>query len=473
MFCFSQLNDKFVVFIGFIQMFSYTKLTIFVTIISLVTPLFGALAIDFDKDGVSDFVLVNINDKGKLDWSAIDVNDSARRSLGQFGNAGNHLAVGDWSADATTSKALVSRKSTGEFEWNIELPSGKKSLMFGTYPSKVVSGLDFDNNGAIDPALLSEGDKTYDWKIMGNPGIAAAATVSDVSFGSKNGYPFFANLEGRGDGVAVASVTKKGTLIIRYRAMDTGKIKKVSVPNFPGSVIDVLPIALKTGSDALFVVSNSGGVKKGTIINGKKKVRRVKISGSDITVGNYLGTGTEIVAVKSDAASVTFIDLRGGKSNVPLDLNGIVVDDININGFGEPKDTGGGTPGGGNDGGGSTPQPSKRPPNASCTGGILDSTQHLLYKPVSDTSGNAVIVFDSKYSREFTSVKIQLRDGTFLDGWWHGLELWGNPDSFGPRQHWRTNVRASQVADNALIIASDLTQECRFQIPGSSSRRWE
>jgi len=105
--------------------------------------------------------------------------------------------------------------------------------------------------------------------------------------------------------------------------------------------------------------------------------------------------------------------------------------------------------------------------------GTADSRAHLLWKPVSDTSGNAVAVFDGKYKKEFKSVKAELKSGQFEELFWKPLELLGNPDKDGPRQHWRSRNKCSQFKSKALIIADDGYQACRFVLPGDACKRWE
>ena len=78
-----------------------------------------------------------------------------------------------------------------------------------------------------------------------------------------------------------------------------------------------------------------------------------------------------------------------------------------------------------------------------------------------------------KYKKEFKSVKAELKSGQFEELFWKPLELWGNPDSAGPRQHWRSRNKCGQFKDKALIIADDGYQACRFVLPGSACKRWE
>lgn len=118
------------------------------------------------------------------------------------------------------------------------------------------------------------------------------------------------------------------------------------------------------------------------------------------------------------------------------------------------------------------PTPIVEPANPFCSG-VQDSRKHLLHKPKSDNRPEGVLVFDGKYKREFRAVKIELKNGQFSDGYWKPLELRGNPDADGPRQHWRLKVLCSDIKAKALIIVDDTIQECRFQIPGDACKRWE
>lgn len=113
------------------------------------------------------------------------------------------------------------------------------------------------------------------------------------------------------------------------------------------------------------------------------------------------------------------------------------------------------------------------PVNPVCGTATLPSKAHLLWKPVSDTSGNAVIVFDGKYKQEFSEVKVELKAGGTESAFWKGLELWGNPDNVGPRQHWRLTKKCSLYKDNALITAKDSKQTCTFRLEGKSCDRIE
>jgi hypothetical protein len=129
------------------------------------------------------------------------------------------------------------------------------------------------------------------------------------------------------------------------------------------------------------------------------------------------------------------------------------------------------------------PTPSKVTPvptvslggNPVCVG-VMDSRQHLLWKPVSDNRPSSVIVFDGKYKKPFKKVEVELKTGKFVAANNGNLLLWGNPDSTGPRQHYRfldPEVKCSEVKSKAIIRADDGYQICQYQLPGDACKRYE
>lgn len=431
----------------------------------LLFPLINVFAIDFDSDGLDDFILVDINEKGRLEWFALDTNDGQRRSLGLFGKVGDHLAVGNWSGDGGSSKGFIRKNDNGTFDWTIDLPSGRRGLGFGSYPDLVVSGMDADGNAALDPATITKSKGKLRWKVLLNPGTGDTGDLIETTFGTKKDLPFFANLDGKGDQIGIARVDKRGVLIVKFRRVLSGKKKTLRYKKFNSKLFKILPARQKNGKDILYAVSKRGKRFRVTVLKRNRKLRTLRVTGDEVVVGSYFEPGQEVLLVRNATERSFLVNQNGKKSEVSLTLDGILVDEINVNTFEESSKPGEINPA-------PTPEP-QRGKNPSCTGGTHPSTDHLLYKPVSDTTGNVVLVFDSKYKQAFESVQIQLRDGSYTDAWWKGLELWGNPDSGGERQHWRTNVRASEVRNNALILIEDKSQKCRFALPGSSTKRWE
>jgi hypothetical protein len=113
--------------------------------------------------------------------------------------------------------------------------------------------------------------------------------------------------------------------------------------------------------------------------------------------------------------------------------------------------------------------------NPLCSG-EQDSRAHLLWKPVSDNRPSSVIVFDGKYKKPFNKVEVELKTGKFVAANNGNLLLWGNPDSVGPRQHYRfldPEVKCGQVKAKAKIRADDGYQVCTFVLPGDACKRWE
>ncbi len=105
-----------------------------------------------------------------------------------------------------------------------------------------------------------------------------------------------------------------------------------------------------------------------------------------------------------------------------------------------------------------TSQPSGENPNVN--GAVQyfgDGPGKNLWKPVSDTSGNLVIVLASIWKKEFNQgCTIDKNDGTkeklFCGG---NLVCFGNPDSSGPRLHLRTRIKCDKAAEVKVTCVED------------------
>lgn len=124
------------------------------------------------------------------------------------------------------------------------------------------------------------------------------------------------------------------------------------------------------------------------------------------------------------------------------------------------------------------PQPSPAPSvvikeNPICEGDLLSfgpkSTN--LWKPNSDTIWGFAFVIDERFVAEFTQCHVELKDGSY-----HELECFKNNGTCfanGNRQHWKTKLKVENVKAKATIICQEAKQECRWQLPGRATQRWE
>lgn len=108
------------------------------------------------------------------------------------------------------------------------------------------------------------------------------------------------------------------------------------------------------------------------------------------------------------------------------------------------------------------PSPSLKPENPIATGIEYFNDGNKIgniWKPVSDTSGNLVIVFNAKWKVNFSGgCFIERTDGKkeklFCDD--NGFyKCFGNPDKNGPRLHLRSKIKCSQAKEVKVLCYED------------------
>ena len=94
-----------------------------------------------------------------------------------------------------------------------------------------------------------------------------------------------------------------------------------------------------------------------------------------------------------------------------------------------------------------SPTPSTPPDNTPETHYFADGSGGNLWKPVSDTTGNVVVLFSSKWKKEFSGgCKLDRKDGKVETLYCGGaFACFGNPDPGGPRLHMRSNIKCNQA----------------------------
>ena len=107
---------------------------------------------DFDRDGLSDFVLISSTDN-VLSWSAVTGGGSTQQSLGDFGRLGFHISLGDWLGTGTPQPATVTTAGS-KIVWRILNNGGSTLKEFGATGETVVAGADFSGDGTVDASIV-------------------------------------------------------------------------------------------------------------------------------------------------------------------------------------------------------------------------------------------------------------------------------------------------------------------------------
>lgn len=123
-----------------------------------------------------------------------------------------------------------------------------------------------------------------------------------------------------------------------------------------------------------------------------------------------------------------------------------------------------------------TPKPTAAPTPPSTGNPIVTNPQYFedgaggnLWKPVSDTTGNLVLVFSSKFKVPFSGgCLVEKRDGKFEKLYCGGaFACYGNPDSGGDRLHMRSNIKCAE-AKEVKVVCTDVKQVLTFTVKKSA-----
>jgi|GEM_PF-7082852 len=300
----------------------YKFFLFFTLVIFNINFLFGAPT-DFNSDGISDFA--SIKATNPLSWDT-------ERGPSTFGSLGDHLASGDYNKNNKTNKAVITSNGT----W--KSPLGE--FNFGDLTSLFISGADFDGDNGDDALIIDQncrnGRKQAYYRL--NPFDSAASNTS-IKVGTKGSFYSYAdvNSDGRDDlcwSRALKTQKEYNTkfLIKCIDVITNQKLASFRVPKLEGQFF---PIKLDNNAPDLFAIPVRNKVRKKYLIkniNGST-ISSIMFRGNGIiTVGNYSNLPGEEIAFTNKDEKIIFNPL----SNYIYKTAGsedIVFDDININSF--------------------------------------------------------------------------------------------------------------------------------------------
>jgi hypothetical protein len=202
----------------------------------------------------------------------------------------------------------------------------------------VISGADINGNGIFDAITVKPANSKLLWSIKSdlfskniNNGILP--NTQEITFGRASDFPFFVNLFGTGDNLAVFSKVRNRA-IATLRDLNTGKKRRVRFDRFALSSSSPEPFLTQDGTDGFLFVKDT----KYKIYN---RNGRVLANGtfpfSGIVVhGNFLESLGEELAIRNGDNGVIYIVNPFTKIENTIDAPaGILVDEININDFSE------------------------------------------------------------------------------------------------------------------------------------------
>ncbi|MBX7137827.1 MAG: hypothetical protein K1X83_07565 [Oligoflexia bacterium] len=305
----------------------------------------SASPVDFNGDGLSDITLIAIRPDQSLRWKSIlsplqIPNVPAPTVIGDLGAAGDHIALGRWSALSAVQPAVISQDG-GEIVWK----STGGQFSFGSDSDLLVAGGDFNGNGFADAAAISKRAGRLVWKIKYDPlapnGSGSPGTA-EIVFGTRNDQPFFVNPDGARDWLAIVRTPARGGAYIIMRDPASTTVRRVAIGSVDGTP---LPVAENSSQDVLVAFIKRGAhsttASFRSLSNGARRGGVRWKSQGDLIVGDYASdTGQELAIQTSDGFSLynPFSKLRTAISTA----DGIAVDEVNLNSFGGSGNSGGG-----------------------------------------------------------------------------------------------------------------------------------
>lgn len=277
---------------------------------------------DFDGDGMSEFVIVNSNERGLYDWIAFNPRTGSVKAVAQdLGSNFSKLIPGNWTNQGRAVAAVVDPVGPNPLDrasWTIKsldyLGGAAVTKQLGRPGDIIIQGGDYDGNGITDSLILKRTTgmlglrvnyflSSYNGNNLGKERLykALGAPFKDTNF--------FFSPDGYSDYLAVFQRSRSGNRILRLKPF-TDSPQATDVGVLPGGVAG--PVALKQGAGradllAFYVARNGQTLVVVKNLSGREIIK-TPVAGSDgVVVGDFLSDVGWEVAVQ-DGDSVTILN---------------------------------------------------------------------------------------------------------------------------------------------------------------------
>jgi hypothetical protein len=345
-----------------IKLLSFWILWATVLLFSLSHPAQAATPNDFDGDGISDMTRTEVASDGSLTWRAVLSSSGATATLGTLGRNGDYPAIAQWFGVGTQVGVVSESASDDSLLWRVINNSGAEvQFSLGKKGDLAVAGADLNGNGVSDAAVVRLVNGKATWQILLDPLVSGSSEVIEVVLGKTGDRAFYARVDQSAtDWIGVIGKGSGGRSVARMRNLITGEVRRFNrlrklasqgarpraFPIRQASGPDLLGFQVSAGTRTRIVVTNFSGVK----------IYSSELAGSGVSVvGDYnTGSGYEIAYQASNGSVVinpVAIEEREG-----VFLDGVAVDEINLNTIGRVAGSEGNSSGGSGDtnGGGSS-----------------------------------------------------------------------------------------------------------------------
>lgn len=344
---------------------------------------------DFNGDGISDPSIVT--NSANLNWESI-INNIPTSVETNFGQLGQHLCNANYSG--TTTQACTIRENGN---WVVRVEGSGEVVTYGEDDATYISGGDYNGNGFADFAYSTKAcsRKRSHFKVLLDP--LGSAVEKTFKAGKGNHFKTFADVNGDGKDdlcYAYPRVIRK-VLTNKYRMKCKDVTTGSLVKSFNVGRLYNIPLRIKVPNNPDYILNHNNRRSRTRIkvfnVNGKIIASHAFETKGDLVVGNYTNsdTGIEQIAMVNGTAGTVF-DIASKTTGSKSFPQGIVIDDININSF--TDDTNGTCYCTAKHIAKNGKCPS--PANSCVQRDITDGGGNWLHKPVSESTGSLVNLFN-------------------------------------------------------------------------------
>jgi hypothetical protein len=331
-----------------------------VPVLAVFQSALAAVPNDFDQDGVSDLTRVEVQADDSLTWKAVLSASGTTSTLGTLGKRGDHVAMAQWLGSGTQIGVVSESTTDDTIVWTVVNSSGALvQFSLGKKGDLVVAGADFNGNGIADAAVVRLVGGQAIWQIALDPLVSTSPETQEVTFGKRGDRVFFARADNSAnDWLGVIGKGSRGRSLARMRNLVTGEVRRFTrLPKLvsQGTRPRAFPIRQVSGPDLLGFQVTRGASTQLTVtaFSGARAYNTTFVGNGISVVGDFnSGPGYEIAYQSSDESVVA--NPASGEERENTFLDGIAVDEINLNTVGQASgdDSSSGGSGGGEPSGG-------------------------------------------------------------------------------------------------------------------------
>lgn len=408
---------------------------------------------DMNRNGRTDVVMLKISAfSGNSEWSFF--HDDGKKSVVSFGDPRAHFIIADYNGDGQSEIASVSMYSEDKDNLYWATPETiltSVGTKFGVPGDRPLAG-DFDGDGKADKAILKNVDGFFHWYIK----LTTGGSLDNILFGLGSDEPFAADMDADGKDEMIVAQNAGGQIIWYYRKADSKNNTVTSTPW--GLATDTLLQPMDFNGDGFtdFAVARNVGRDKVFFLRfAKTKNASMAIPfglSSDIAlVGNFSGFGQAEMAVYRQGSPATLFVRRPDAQIRQITLS-------DAGGMLIPSS-------------GALIKGSNKSDTIGCdvTTDFSDGIRTgALWKPFSDSTGNAVFLLPASYWTATANLEIYGSDGTMIV---KPKRRSCCPN--GGRAHYDVPMSAVELAAfNPITVKLTMqngTTECRV-VPNATSR---